>query len=152
MKVRLARIIGKALAIIGTPLFLFFSYGVFVTLSSTIDSGQLHPAFALVSSFALLSLGMIGAGVLILLRFEKRVPLLVKGGEPIHSGDIWKKRTESGLYLTSCGRVVSTSQKSRATAHTGYRIASAKGATCKDCVISIGKPIMESGGAGRDGG
>ena len=82
-------------------------------------------------------------------RFRKTKPFLAKDGEPIHSGKNWKKQSESGLFLTSCGRVVSINQESRATAHVGYRLVTAERATCKECNIREGKAVMDRVAHGR---
>ncbi len=143
MTKRLLRVIGKGLAIIGIPVFLFFSYGVFAVLSYTGEYGPRPADVVLIPTFALLGLSMIGGGVMILRRFEEIVPFLAKGGGPIHSGSIWKKGSESGLFLTACERVVSINQESRATAHAGYRIVSSERATCSDCVLREGRAILD---------
>lgn len=76
-------------------------------------------------------------------RFRNTKPYLTKDGESIHSGKPWKKQSESGLFLISCGRVVSINQESKATAHVGYKIVPAKRATCKDCNIRQGKAVLD---------
>ena len=151
MKKRLLRLLGKGIAILGIPVFVLSSYGVYAALSYTGVYGPLPQEVAYVLLIALLGLIMIAGGTFLLKRNEEPALLLSKGGEPIHFGEIWKKGTELGLFLTLCGRVVSINQQSSATAHTGYRIASAKGATCKDCMISMGRHIIETGGTRREG-
>ena len=143
MKKRLLRLIGKGLAIIGIPIFLFFSWGVYSVLSYTGEYGPLPSEVVWIPAFALLGFSMIGIGVEILRRFEEGGPFLTKDGEPIHSGSVWKKGTESGLFLTLCGRVVSINQESQATAHVGYGIASAESTTCRECAMREGKAILE---------
>ncbi|MFX0056046.1 MAG: hypothetical protein ACFFAX_03190 [Promethearchaeota archaeon] len=151
MKKRLVRLIGKGLAIIGTPVFLLFGYGTYTLLSYTGEYGPLPREAALVPLIALLGLSMIAAGVDLLQRFEEPVPLLVKDGGPTHMGEIRKEGTEVGLYLTSCGRVVSINQESSSTAHVGYKVAFEGQVTCRDCATSEGRVVLESYAHGRKG-
>jgi hypothetical protein len=143
MKARLYRIIGKGLAIIGIPTLLISIYGVIAAVSYTGEYGPLPSDILILPVFVLLGISMTCSGVIILRRFREVVPFLAKAGEPIHSGSIWKKGSESGLFLTSCERVVSINQESRATAHVGYRIVSAERATCSDCVLREGRAILD---------
>lgn len=85
----------------------------------------------------------------ILRTFKEMRPYLAKAGEPIHSGRTWKKESESGLFLTSCERVVSTNLESRETVEVGYRLVSTEGPTCRDCSIRAGRVILESFGKHR---
>ena len=151
MRGRLLRLFGKALAIIGTLVFLLCGYGTYSLLSYTGEYGPLPREVALVPLIALLGLSMIAGGVDLLQRYEEPVLLLAKGGGPIHTGEIWKKGTEAGLYLTLCGRVVSINQKSSSTAHVGYKVAFEGQVTCRDCAISEGRVVLESQAHGRKG-
>ena len=151
MKKSLFRLIGKGLAIIGTLVFLFFSYGAYVVLSYNGEYDPLPQDVALMPFFAFLGLSMIAMGVFLLRRYEKLVPLLTKGGDLIHSGEIWNRGSESGLYLTLCGRVVSINQESSSTAHVGYKVAFEGQVTCRDCAIIEGRVVLESQAHGRKG-
>jgi hypothetical protein len=91
----------------------------------------------------LLGFIVIYSGVIIYRMFREMRPFLAKGGEPIHSASVWKKGIESGLFLTSCERVVSINQASRATAHVGYRLVPAERATCSECNLREGKAILD---------
>ncbi len=82
-------------------------------------------------------------------RFRGTKLFLTKDDELIHSGKPSKKRSKSGVFLTSCGRVVSTDPESRATAHVGYKIVSAKRATCRECNKREGKAVMDRVRHGR---
>jgi len=93
---------------------------------------------------AVLGFAMILGGGNIQRRLGVREPFLANNGGPIHSGRVWKKGTESGLYQTSCGLVVSTSHDSAATAHVGYRIVLAERTTCKDCAQREGRVILDA--------
>ncbi|MHA2004828.1 MAG: hypothetical protein ACW975_10905 [Candidatus Thorarchaeota archaeon] len=143
MKELLYRLIGKGLGIFGILMFLFFSYGTYVVITYTAEYGSMQPGMIFIPVFALLGLSMIGTGLMILRRFEEKTPNFTKIGEPIHSGRTWKRGSESGLFATSCGLVVSTNQESRETAHVGYRIVYPDHATCRDCVQRVGKEIIE---------
>jgi hypothetical protein len=104
---------------------------------------------ALLHVFILLDIGMISIGVIILKIFAEVIPFLTKDGEPIHSGRPWKRGPESGLFLTSCGLVVSINQESRTTAHVGYKIVTAKRATHRDCVLKEGRAVLDNFAHGR---
>jgi hypothetical protein len=142
MMKRLLRLLGKGLAIIGTPVFLIFGYGVFAIFSYNGEYGPLAPEVKFVPLIALSGFYMVVVGVYLLMRFEEPVPLLTMDGVHFHTGEIWKKGTESGLYLTSCGLVVSINQESSATAHVGYVVVSEGQLTCRDCATSEGKIAM----------
>ncbi|MHA2141687.1 MAG: hypothetical protein ACXADC_10195 [Candidatus Thorarchaeota archaeon] len=49
---------------------------------------------------------------------------------------------ERGLYITSCGLVVSIYQSSTETPHAGYRVIVAKMTTCDGCRKNEGKHLM----------
>ena len=144
MKEYLFRIIGKVLAIIGIPLFVFISIGIYFAAAYT---GVYEPSpleVVLLLVYWLLDISMICIGVFLLRRYKEHELFLAKGGEPIHSAIPWKKGSEPGLYLTSCGLVVSINQESKATAHVGYKLVPAKRATHKDCIQIQGKIVLDS--------
>ncbi len=91
------------------------------------------------------------AGMSIQRGFRKARIFLTKGGESIHLAEVWKKGTELGLYLTSCGKVVSINQVSKGTAHVGYRIVTTKDTTCRDCSLREGRAILDRAAHTRDG-
>ena len=86
---------------------------------------------------------ILGGGI-IQRRLGEVEPFLANNGGPIHSGRVWKKGTESGLFQTWCGLLVSTNHESGATTHVGYRIVPAKRATCKDCAQRKGREILDA--------
>ena len=107
------------------------------------------PRATIVLGFLPLGITLTCIGVLIRRRFGGGILFLIKDGEPIHSGKPWYEGFESGLFLTSCGFVLSINQESEATAHVGYRIVSANRATHKECVQNEGRAILESVSHGR---
>jgi len=145
LKERNTRLLGRTLICIGVLICLipvsaviieFVNFnGAFFQLSSNVRNliGFIFPGFIVAS-----------VGVIVLRGFGKAGIFVTKGGEFIHSAKVWKKGTESGLYLTSCGLVVSINQASEGTAHVGYRIATARGATCRDCRSRDGRIILDS--------
>jgi len=76
-------------------------------------------------------------------RYSEGVVFLTRPDEPIHSARPWYQGTEAGLYMTSCGLVVSTNEISNATAHVEYKIVSVKNATHGDCVVKEGKDVLD---------
>ena len=69
-------------------------------------------------------------------RFRQRLSrkvFVIKGIGPIHSAKEWKMGKESGLFVTSCGLVVSIHQSSTETSDAGYRVIVAKMETCDNC-------------------
>lgn len=148
MKAWLFRIIGKILTFIGAVIFLFTTSVVIIWAGHpdplTIAEIYAHPSTPLLVGFIPIGFFMICDGILILRRYEEVIPFLTKDGEQIHSGKPWKKGSESGLFLTSCGRVVSINQESSATAHVGYKIVTAKRATHSDCTQKEGGAILEN--------
>jgi hypothetical protein len=144
MKDYLYRLIGKGLVISGVGILLFsipiIGFSIFFRYT-----GEVGPTTAdilsLMGSF-LFGIAITYSGVRILGSIEERIPFFTKVGEPIHSGETWARGSESGLYATSCGLVVSTNQESRDTAHIGYRIVCANQATCGDCIAIEGKIAM----------
>ncbi|MHA2353027.1 MAG: hypothetical protein ACXAC0_08220 [Candidatus Thorarchaeota archaeon] len=155
MRKRLLRLIGKVLVIIGIPIFVLMSYGVYFAITYTGEYGplpsQYYQDIAILPLFMILDICAISIGVILLKRFKESIPFLIKDGGPIHSGKPWKKEPESGLYLTSCGLVVSINLESRVTAHVGYKLIPAERATHRDCALREGRAIMDSGASGRDG-
>ncbi len=103
--------------------------------------------------FQFLPLGIIltSVGVIIRRRYREGIVYLIKDGESIHSGYPWYKGTEPGLYLTSCGLLVSINQESIDTAHVGYKIVSTNRATHKECVQNEGKAIIDGVALRSDG-
>lgn len=83
------------------------------------------------------------SGLFILRTYAVTTPFLTKDGEPIHSAKQWSRGSEPGLFLTSCGLVVSINQESAETAHVGYRIIKSTGATHRECVEREGKEILD---------
>jgi hypothetical protein len=144
MKDYLYRFIGKGLVISGVGILLFsipiiglsimFRYSGEIGLTTA-------DVFSLMMSF-LIGIIITYSGMRILGSIEERIPFFTKVGKPIHSGMTWKRKSEPGLYATSCGLVVSTNQESRDTAHIGYRIVYANQATCRDCIAIEGKMSM----------
>ncbi len=144
MKGHLFELIGKGLVISGVGILLFsipiIGFSIYFR-----SSGEVGPTMADIIS--LMGLFLVGititcSGVRILGSIEERIPFFTKVGKPIHSGRTWKRGSESGLYATSCGLVVSTNQESRETAHVGYRIVYANQSTCRDCIAIEGKIAM----------
>ncbi|MGY5859746.1 MAG: hypothetical protein RTU63_10275 [Candidatus Thorarchaeota archaeon] len=151
MKAHLFRIIGKVLFIVGFILLLLLSFLIYSAATYTGEYGPLPPFVVLLPVFWIGDFGLICLGVFMLRRYRERDIFLAKGGEPIHSVNPWEKGSEPGLYLTSCGVVVSTNQETNATGHVGYRIVPAKRATCSDCIRREGKLILDSVDQSRDG-
>ena len=99
--------------------------------------------FIVLGWFVILGLIIVSGGFAIHKRFRQQEIFLAKDGEPIHSGEIWKRGHEQGLFVTSCGLVVSTNDESEETAHTGYRRTSVKRATCIQCAHKRGREILD---------
>ncbi len=149
----LLRLIGKGLVISGMAILLFSipALGYSIILPFWIF-GEYGPSIADILHFIvffLIGIIVTYSGVNILRRFEEKTLFLTREGESIHSGEIWKKGSESGLFLTSCGRVVSINQESKDTAHVGYRIVAAEHATCRDCSMNEGKAVLDGVRHGR---
>lgn len=138
------RIMGKVLAFIGMITFLFSISGLTYWVGQTDAIFTNLSTILILTGITLLGFTVACSGVIIYNRFREMKPHLSKGGEPIHSGEIWKKGTESGLFLTTCGLVVSINQESRETAHVGYRITSTQRTTCSDCVLREGRVILDA--------
>ena len=139
------RLIGKLLLFIGMIILLF---PISVPYSWIVWSG-FPPAIPnpstplIIAAFLLLGFIIAFIGATIQTRFREKNLFLTKFGETIHSGNIWKKKSEWGLFLTSCERVVSINQESKETAHVGYRIIKANRATCSDCIRREVKAILD---------
>jgi hypothetical protein len=135
------RLVGKALTYIGMMILLspFFPF-----LPSYVVSDILT-----YTGFLFLGFIMACSGVIIHRRFREMMPFLTKSGESIHSGKTWKKGSESGLFLTSCERVVSINPESRETTDVGYRLVSAEGSTCRGCNMRAGRILLEGSGKRR---
>ncbi len=93
-----------------------------------------------------LVLGLITSigGFVIHRRFRDIGFFLIKDGEPMHLGEVWMRGNEKGLFVTSCGLMVSINNESEETAYVGYRIVTAKQATCVDCVKRKGREILDA--------
>jgi len=142
------RLFGKALGVIGAFILFFFIFMLiywfgFPATPSSRYIPQLFD-FIMLAWFAILGIIIAYGGMIINKRFPKIEPFLTKDGAPIHSGRVWKKGSESGLFLTSCGIVLSINQTSRRTSHVGYRLVGAKYATCSDCILGEGKVILDA--------
>lgn len=98
----------------------------------------------ILTGYTIIGLIVILTGGIIQRRLGEREPLLANNGGPIHSGRVWKKGAEPGLFQTWCGLLVSINRDSGATAHVGYRIVRAKHATCKDCAQGKGRSILDA--------
>ncbi|TFH07204.1 MAG: hypothetical protein E4H14_09010 [Candidatus Thorarchaeota archaeon] len=146
------RLFGTALAVIGA-FILFFPIFILIYWFGENLGGYIPQLFdfTILAGFAILGIITAYSGLKIYGRFREIGPFLAKDGEPIHSGKIWKKGTESGLFLTSCGFMVSINQESKETGHVGYRIVPAKQATCSDCILREGKAILDSVAHSKDG-
>ncbi|MFX1607334.1 MAG: hypothetical protein ACFFDD_15880 [Promethearchaeota archaeon] len=134
---------GNALTGIGLTVLLTYTVIVILLFRNPMEFSRLiFPSQA----FIILSLGLIltYSGVFLRRRYNDEIRFLTKDGETIHSVKPWYKGPESGLYLTSCGLVVSINQESEATANVGYRRVSVKKATHGECIVAEGKVILES--------
>ncbi|MFX1330428.1 MAG: hypothetical protein ACFE9W_02635 [Promethearchaeota archaeon] len=144
MKDRLFRLIGKGLVTSGL-FILVFSIPIMGVSIFYRNSGEVGPTTSDIQGLMALFLAGITityCGARILGSVEERIPFFTKAGESIHSGKSLKRKSESGLYATSCGLVISTNQDSRETAHVGYMIVYANQATCRDCIVVDGKMAM----------
>ena len=142
---RFLRLIGKTVAFIGMILILF-PVGFFILYIGEANHPFNPPSIYIAPMgflvmIILISFGFIltSTGMYIYKSFPILIPFLTKDGEPIHSAKSWKKGSESGLFLTSCGLIVSINQESEETAHVGYRVISTKQATHRECVEMEGK-------------
>ncbi|MFW9925602.1 MAG: hypothetical protein ACFFDM_02425 [Candidatus Thorarchaeota archaeon] len=153
MKIRPLRLIVKGLIIIGILLLLLMSYGLYFAFTYSGEYGPLPPSYysdiAALPMFILLDVGMIIIGMILLRRYPEERLFFTKDGEPIHSGKLWNQGSESGLYQTSCGLVLSINQESSETAHVGYKIVKSKGATHGECATKEGREVLEKHAHGR---
>lgn len=151
MKGRIYREYGSLLTVIG--LIMLLIHTLFITFSFInpfrFPSPYTDPRVTIALGFLPLGIILTCIGVLIRRRFGGGLLFLIKDGEPIHSGKPWYEGFESGLFLTSCGLVVSINQDSRDTAHVGYKIVSANRATHKECVQNEGRAVLEPVSYGR---
>ena len=151
MKWRMYRKYGSLLTVTG--LVMLIIYTIIATYWSrdpfTFSRLYLDPRRFIIIGYLPLGLILTCSGLIIRGRFSERNQFLAKDGEPIHSGKPWYKGSESGLYLTSCGLLVSTNQESRATAHAGYRIVPTKHATHRECVVNEGSEVLDKYAHGR---
>lgn len=153
MMENLLRLIGKGLVISGMAILLFsmpaLGYSIIFPSWYTSEYGPSVADILRFVGFFLIGIIVTYSGLNILRRFEEKTLFLTREDESIHSGEIWKKGSESGLFLTSCGRVVSINQESKDTAHVGYRIVAAEQATCRDCSLNEGKAVLDRVRHGR---
>ena len=150
LKERIYREYGSLLTVIG--LIMLLIHTLIITFSFPLfrfPSPYTDPRAAIALGFLPLGIILTCIGMLIRRRFGVGILFLIKDGEPIHSGKSWYEGFESGLFLTSCGLVVSINHESRATAHVGYKIVSANRATHKECVHNEGRAILENVTHGR---
>ena len=139
------RSIGEGVAISGLLMVLIPVYFIlyWMRLGPVVYASQWSNVISL-EIIAILGFFMISIGLIVNRPIREMETFLAKGGGPIHSCKIWKKGTESGLFLTTCELVLSINQESRETGHVGYRIVPAKRATCSDCSKRKGKVILDS--------
>ena len=142
---------GSLLIVVGLTMLLIhtliFTFSFFTTLR--FPSFYTDPRSIIVQGFLPIGIILTCSGLLIRRRYGERIQFLIKDGEPIHSGLPWYGGFESGLFLTSCGLVVSINQESRDTAHVGYKIVSASRATHKECIQNEGRAVLENVAHGR---
>ena len=154
---RFYHLIGKTLAFIGIILVLFSLFSG-ILLYADANSPWNPPSMFISQQGILVMIGVFSfglvltsAGLFINKRYRKVTPYFVKNGGPIHSGETWTKSSESGVFLTSCGIVLSINQESNATSHIGYKIVTVERTTCRDCALREGRDILESVRYSRDG-
>ncbi len=139
------RVIGNVLTLIGIVFVLIPVLGLFFAF--TLPGGPFFPPpeiIPILIGLVVIGFGLAYSGDNVHRKGSAVQQHLTKAGEPIHSAKTWGKEVEPGLYLTSCGQVVSINQESKETAHVGYHIAVAKRATCRDCFLKQGKALIES--------
>jgi hypothetical protein len=145
------RYYGSSLAGIGLAMFL--TSGIIVTLwwIDPLRFLRLYfdPLNYVILAFLPLGFILMCIGEIIRIKFREWGLFLIKDGGPIHSGKPWYEGSESGLFLTSCGLVVSINEESEATAHVGYRIIQTKHATHRDCVVNEGSEVLDKYAHGR---
>ncbi|TET08690.1 MAG: hypothetical protein E3J86_10205 [Candidatus Thorarchaeota archaeon] len=145
MKERIYREYGGLLTVVGLLMLLVHTMIVGYWYSNPIIISRLYndPRTTIVLGFLPLGIILTCSGVIIRTRFREGNQFLIKDGGLIHSGNPWYEGFESGLFLTSCGLVVSINQESKSTAHVGYRIVSAKRATHTACVVKEGRAVLD---------
>ncbi|MHA1943885.1 MAG: hypothetical protein ACW96M_05755 [Candidatus Thorarchaeota archaeon] len=151
MKERIYREYGSLLTVVGLTMLLIHTLIFTFSFIPPIrfPSPFTDPRAAIVFGFLPLGIILTCSGVIIRRRFGGGILFLIKDGEPIHSGKPWYEGFDSGLFLTSCGLVVSIDQESRDTAHVGYKIVAANRATHKECVQNEGRAVLENVSHGR---
>jgi hypothetical protein len=151
LKERIYREYGSLLTLVGLTMLLIYTLIIvfsFLTLLR-IPSLYTNPGVTIVQAFLPIGIILTCSGMLIRRRFRGHILFLIKDGEPVHSGHPWYDGFESGLFLTSCGLVVSINQESSDTVHVGYKLVSANRATHKECVQNEGRAILEGVSYGR---
>lgn len=148
---RIYRYYGSMITVVGMTMLVTYTIVVTFWLSHPMSIPQLYndPRPAIIRGFLPVGFILTCSGVIIRERFSGGNQFLTKDGEPIHSGKPWKKGSESGLFLTTCGLVVSINQESRATAHVGYKIITAKRATHRECNLREGRAVLDNFAHGR---
>ena len=146
-KSRIYREYGNLLTAIGLALFLtylaIFSYWLRNPITYSMLLYAIDPVTLAIRGFLPLGLVLICGGIVIRRKYSEGTLFLTRADESIHSARPWYQGSESGLYMTSCGLVVSTNETSNDTVHVGYRIVSAKQATHGDCVVKEGKDVLD---------
>ncbi len=147
MKSRIYREYGSLLTAIGLTLFLTYIIIASYWLRNPITFSRFFyandPSTIVIRSFLPLGLVLTCSGMVIRRKYSEGSVFLTRADESIHSGRPWYQGPESGLYMTSCGLVVSTNETSNATVHVGYKIVSVKKATHGDCVTKEGKDVLD---------
>ena len=146
MKGHTYRYYGSLLVYIGVIMVLTHTIIVMFLYRNPITFSRLFftPYGFIIRGFLPLGLILTCSGVIIRNRFSEGNSFLTKDGEPIHLAKPWYQGPESGLFLTSCGLVLSINQESRETAHVGYRIVPAQHATHRDCAVKEGTVVLDS--------
>ena len=151
MERRTYRNYGSLLAGIGLTMFLASAIIVIIWLIDPLRFPQFYfnPLTYVFLAFLPLGFILMCIGEIIRIKFGERGQFLIKDGGPIHSGKPWYEGPESGLFLTSCGLVVSINEESEATAHVGYKIIKAEHATHRECVVNEGSEVLDKYAHGR---
>jgi hypothetical protein len=151
LKGRVYRHYGSMLALVGMTMLLTYAIVGMYWLGRPITHYGLYndPRTIVIRGFLPLGLILYFSGIIIRRIFREEHQLLTKDGETIHSGMPWYKSSESGLYLTSCGLMVSINRDSEETYHVGYSIVSAEQTTCRDCAFREGRSVLEPASYGR---
>ena len=145
------RYYGSLLAGIGLTMFLTSAFIVALWFIDPLRFPRLYfnPLTYVILAFLPLGFILMCSGEIIRIKFRELGLFLIKDGGPIHSGKPWNEGPESGLFLTSCGLVVSINEESEATAHVGYRIIQAEHATHRECVVNEGSAVLDKYAHGR---